>query len=451
MKYPYYLIIALIILSLPASATGKTEFDFNVYVLDDSKDSDVDVYGVFTAAEGEYGGIELVFYDEGYNFSIKAIDDIQDLASKLKSDNIVMGSNKVFLLIHLFLKPTLTKNKEIQINGIMKKMANVRKSGEPLFEYSEEELDFALANNGEKLFEVASAIPDKNIRLKLSVQSTGMPIKTIDKDDITFETEYSLYNVSDSRYEINDEKCKLKLVMDGKDKKWYCSHQKIFDYQRNDSILYSIYYDIPDYEIDSQGMLTLVFNVSRTYAINPSFDHSETKGASVYSHTSIYGGSSVSWPADITAEKMVTTSFNKAITVQRGERTEIEIPDDKDSPLPFESRETIVLYNPEEFVPVDVMPEMLYEAIPVYPTKALASKAEGIVWIKAYVDKQGIVRNAEAVKCDRPGYGFEEAALEAAHENKYKPATREGKPVALWITYAVEFTLGLEDQQEKKN
>lgn len=117
-------------------------------------------------------------------------------------------------------------------------------------------------------------------------------------------------------------------------------------------------------------------------------------------------------------------------------------PAEKDSSLLLKSSETIVPYNPDEFVPVDAMPELVDEAIPVYPEKALESDAEGIVWVRAYVDGQGIVGKAEIVKCDRPGYGFEKAALEAAYKNKFKPAMRDGQPVVLWITYSVNFVLG---------
>ncbi len=126
-----------------------------------------------------------------------------------------------------------------------------------------------------------------------------------------------------------------------------------------------------------------------------------------------------------------------------------ESPADKDSRLPLESCETIVPYDPEEFVPVDVMPELLHEAIPVYPEKALESNVEGVVWVRAYVDQQGIVRKAETVKCDRPGYGFEKAALEAAYKNKFTPATRDDQPVALWITYCVNFVLGSKSDCEQ--
>jgi TonB family protein len=37
--------------------------------------------------------------------------------------------------------------------------------------------------------------------------------------------------------------------------------------------------------------------------------------------------------------------------------------------------------------------------------------------------------------------GFDEAAVEAALQCIYKPAIQNGQPVAVWVTYPVEFKL----------
>ena len=37
--------------------------------------------------------------------------------------------------------------------------------------------------------------------------------------------------------------------------------------------------------------------------------------------------------------------------------------------------------------------------------------------------------------------GFDEAALAAAWEIRYVPATQNGHPVAVWVTYKVSFRL----------
>jgi protein TonB len=94
-----------------------------------------------------------------------------------------------------------------------------------------------------------------------------------------------------------------------------------------------------------------------------------------------------------------------------------------------------------DFVAVDSPPVMVFEATPAYPDSANANKIEGIVWIKALVDENGKVIEAKALKCSAMGYGFEEAALEAARKCEYTPAKQKEKPVSVWVTYKVEFAL----------
>lgn len=96
---------------------------------------------------------------------------------------------------------------------------------------------------------------------------------------------------------------------------------------------------------------------------------------------------------------------------------------------------------PDEFVAVQEMPTIIKEEKPVYPEVALLTNREATVWVKALVDKEGKVREARVAKSSGMNVGFDEAALEAAYKNFYKPAIQNGRPVAIWVTYPVEFKL----------
>ncbi len=48
---------------------------------------------------------------------------------------------------------------------------------------------------------------------------------------------------------------------------------------------------------------------------------------------------------------------------------------------------------PDEFVAVEIQPEMIHEATPEYPRLAKQAQLEGVVWVKALVDKDGNVRD----------------------------------------------------------
>ncbi len=97
--------------------------------------------------------------------------------------------------------------------------------------------------------------------------------------------------------------------------------------------------------------------------------------------------------------------------------------------------------SPDEFVPVEEMPQQTFEKIPDYPRLAQEGGFTGYVIVQAYVDKNGEVKKAQSAKCNRPNMGFEEAAVKAAYKCKYRPAIQNGSPVGLWISYRVNFTL----------
>jgi protein TonB len=93
------------------------------------------------------------------------------------------------------------------------------------------------------------------------------------------------------------------------------------------------------------------------------------------------------------------------------------------------------------FVPREKEPILVKKTQPVYPELARLAGVEGVVLVSALIDKKGKVQNALIEKASGTNVGFEEAALEAAYKNIYSPAINNNQPVAVWITYKVEFTL----------
>lgn len=94
-----------------------------------------------------------------------------------------------------------------------------------------------------------------------------------------------------------------------------------------------------------------------------------------------------------------------------------------------------------EYVYRDEDPVALNQPTCEYPPLALQAGIEGTVWIEALVNKEGKVRDAWVVKASGCKAGFEEAALKAAYQAKYKPAISRGRPVAVRVTYPVQFRL----------
>jgi TonB family protein len=97
---------------------------------------------------------------------------------------------------------------------------------------------------------------------------------------------------------------------------------------------------------------------------------------------------------------------------------------------------------PEKFIPTDELPEPVRMVTPDYPQLAKIAGVEGVIWIQAFVAKDGKVKEARCVKemSVNPEI-FCESAIQAAMQNEYKPALSNKEPVGIWVTYKVEFKL----------
>lgn len=91
-------------------------------------------------------------------------------------------------------------------------------------------------------------------------------------------------------------------------------------------------------------------------------------------------------------------------------------------------------------IDIDDMPELIKEQVPVYPEAARKAGIKGVVWVKAFIDNIGNVTSVEVFKTSDYDV-FDNSALEAARQNKFKPAIKDNKPVATFVIYRVEFVI----------
>jgi protein TonB len=86
-------------------------------------------------------------------------------------------------------------------------------------------------------------------------------------------------------------------------------------------------------------------------------------------------------------------------------------------------------------------PERLqrYYVKPVYPFAAKRAKMSGVVHVRVVVQPDGTVGEVSVVRSSPPGAGFEDSALNAVKRWRFKPALRDGEPVAASILVKVDF------------
>lgn len=96
------------------------------------------------------------------------------------------------------------------------------------------------------------------------------------------------------------------------------------------------------------------------------------------------------------------------------------------------------------FVAVEEMPELIggMQALArhlTYPELARRAGVEGVVYVLAYVDEEGIVRNTEIAR--GIGAGCDEAAAEAVMKARFTPGKQRGQPVKVRVMVPVRFSL----------
>lgn len=85
-----------------------------------------------------------------------------------------------------------------------------------------------------------------------------------------------------------------------------------------------------------------------------------------------------------------------------------------------------------------VAPRLSSRLDPRYPPAAQRLNRAAQVDIKVLVDEKGKVMDAERVGA-KAGFGFDEAALDAARRAAFQPATKDGIRVKMWTTIRVAF------------
>ena len=422
MQNKLFLLVLVIILTSIVVSAETTQYNIKVSLMDKDGKS-VRGAGSITAAEGAYGRIKIAFYDNQSNFQIDAIGTVQKPARLLELNKAeTYFSGKLDAVLDMYLAPAIAEDGKIRLSGYASKMTSSPQLGSDYFKYDEETIDYTIPNGGEK--EVRLKFGDSAITaiLKISAYSIGdsKPAKEIMKK-LVFNTGYKLINYDAGTVELENDGCTLTFSGKSRNESGKCNYGKVFILPDGDSLLYSVECAIRNPQWNDDGSASFDFEVGRIYATNPVMTGAQSER--------------------LEADKGVLTSFSKRLTVLPGERTEIEVPPDQDSPLPFKAGDFITLTNPEQFIPLDTPPEMISVTQPVYPKEAKKKNINGKVIISAFVGADGKVRSARVFQCDRPGFGFEEAALEAAYKNIYKPGMLDDKPVAVWITYTVEFKM----------
>jgi TonB family protein len=96
-------------------------------------------------------------------------------------------------------------------------------------------------------------------------------------------------------------------------------------------------------------------------------------------------------------------------------------------------------HAPEALAHDTTAPVLRVRVDPVYPQAALEAGVEGTVVMNVFIDATGDVQHVHVLSS--PGYGMDEAAVAAARQFKFKPATDDGDAIASQVVYEQRFVI----------
>jgi periplasmic protein TonB len=86
-------------------------------------------------------------------------------------------------------------------------------------------------------------------------------------------------------------------------------------------------------------------------------------------------------------------------------------------------------------------PRVIHIVKPAYTQGAMQARIQGEVLVTAIVRPDGTVTDVRVSRSLDRVFGLDEEALEVARQWRFKPATRSGQPVAVYVTIGVGFTM----------
>ena len=93
-----------------------------------------------------------------------------------------------------------------------------------------------------------------------------------------------------------------------------------------------------------------------------------------------------------------------------------------------------------KFIPYDDPPVPKTPIKPEYPEIAQEAGIEGTVYVQAFIDKKGRVKEVSVIK-GIPNTGLNEAAMEAIRKTRFLPAKQRERAVGVYISIPVHFKL----------
>ena len=86
-------------------------------------------------------------------------------------------------------------------------------------------------------------------------------------------------------------------------------------------------------------------------------------------------------------------------------------------------------------------PDLLHRTPPQYSAEAMRAKLQGVAVLSGVVGVDGLLHDIRVVRSLDAAFGLDQEAIRCVKQWRFRPGTRQGKPVAVYVTIEVAFNL----------
>ena len=86
-------------------------------------------------------------------------------------------------------------------------------------------------------------------------------------------------------------------------------------------------------------------------------------------------------------------------------------------------------------------PALIYRAPPQYTPEAMRAKLQGVAYLTGVVGVDGMLHDIRIVRSLDGAFGLDQEAIKCVQQWRFRPGTRQGKPVAVFVNLEVAFNL----------
>jgi TonB family protein len=86
-------------------------------------------------------------------------------------------------------------------------------------------------------------------------------------------------------------------------------------------------------------------------------------------------------------------------------------------------------------------PQLVYRTAPQYTPEAMRAKIQGVAVLSGIVGADGTLRDIRVARSLDGTFGLDQQAIACVRQWRFRPGTRQGQPVAVYVTFEVAFNL----------